>query len=285
MYHSLGENYKSKFTITLHKGWGIEGVIGSEHRLDATYISPHIDIGVKLVGLCDEYKLPIILDDTIYDLFGSDVKKLLRKIDVILINETKIPFNLFTFDIMRESIKVAEDHIIGDIVIPDDSEGVDIEKYKDDIEYLFGIDADITNFSNGAEELNEYYSNAIGDYLKGSWDIASDFYKECLSKYPSDGPTELIYNFMDSYENKAPPTWKGFRNIDDDSQDTINVEIQKNQAESKEEKKEAKNLVKKQLAIIEETLNEDDSSESKSRLNNTSNAKNIEEINKEIPKI
>lgn len=34
----------------LHAGWAIEGAIGSDHKIDASYLSPHVNISARLEG-------------------------------------------------------------------------------------------------------------------------------------------------------------------------------------------------------------------------------------------
>ena len=42
-------------TFSLHAGWGIEGAIGSKHKIDASYLSP--SVGAFLIGFlqCDQF--------------------------------------------------------------------------------------------------------------------------------------------------------------------------------------------------------------------------------------
>ena len=39
---SFGNNYKTHLTFGIHMGWTIEGAIGSESKIDACYLSPHV---------------------------------------------------------------------------------------------------------------------------------------------------------------------------------------------------------------------------------------------------
>ena len=34
-----------KVTTTIITGWAIEGAVGSEYKVDATYLSPHVNLG------------------------------------------------------------------------------------------------------------------------------------------------------------------------------------------------------------------------------------------------
>jgi len=41
-------NYKVKMGFGLHSGWGIEGAIGSEFKIDASYLSPNVNMSARL---------------------------------------------------------------------------------------------------------------------------------------------------------------------------------------------------------------------------------------------
>lgn len=53
----------------------------------------------KIESLCRYYEVPIILTENLYALMSLKAWNTLRKIDVILIKESKDPIGLFTFDI------------------------------------------------------------------------------------------------------------------------------------------------------------------------------------------
>ena len=41
-------NYKVKIGFGLHIGWSIEGAIGSEFKIDASYLSPNVNMASRL---------------------------------------------------------------------------------------------------------------------------------------------------------------------------------------------------------------------------------------------
>lgn len=63
------------------------------------YLSPHVQITYKIANLCRYYEIPIILSENLYSLMSLKARNTLRKIDVIMIKESKEPLGLFTFDI------------------------------------------------------------------------------------------------------------------------------------------------------------------------------------------
>ena len=55
MIRNLGPGKKPLVNLALHMGWTIEGAIGSETKIDATYMSPHLQTTYKLEKLSDKY--------------------------------------------------------------------------------------------------------------------------------------------------------------------------------------------------------------------------------------
>jgi len=45
---NLGPNYEVKMGFGLHQGWAIEGAIGSSFKIDASYLSPHVNMSSRL---------------------------------------------------------------------------------------------------------------------------------------------------------------------------------------------------------------------------------------------
>lgn len=51
----LGNSSRPNLTFALHMGWTIEGAIGSESKIDACYLSPHLQASYKIQELCEHY--------------------------------------------------------------------------------------------------------------------------------------------------------------------------------------------------------------------------------------
>lgn len=57
------------------------------------------------------------------------------------------------------------------------------------------------------------YRTAVDYYLCGAWESALPYFKQCLAIRPRDGPTIEVYRYMEEYGFKAPPEWKGYRDL------------------------------------------------------------------------
>ena len=54
-------NYSVKLGFGLHCGWSIEGAIGSTFKIDASYLSPHVNMSSKLEEKTKEYGANLII--------------------------------------------------------------------------------------------------------------------------------------------------------------------------------------------------------------------------------
>ena len=54
-------NYSVKLGFGLHVGWAIEGAIGSTYKIDASYLSPHVNIAAWLEESTKLYGVPFLV--------------------------------------------------------------------------------------------------------------------------------------------------------------------------------------------------------------------------------
>ena len=57
-----------KIGFGLHIGWSIEGAIGSEFKIDASYLSPNVSMSSRLEGATKGYGVPILFSSDLYEL-------------------------------------------------------------------------------------------------------------------------------------------------------------------------------------------------------------------------
>ena len=66
-------NYTVKMGFGLHVGWAIEGAIGSEFKIDASYLSPNVNMASRLEAATKQYGVPILISGPLHDLLSPDV--------------------------------------------------------------------------------------------------------------------------------------------------------------------------------------------------------------------
>ena len=57
----------------IHVGWGIEGAIGSEFKIDASYLSPNVNLAARLEAASRQYGVPILLSGQLHDILSKKV--------------------------------------------------------------------------------------------------------------------------------------------------------------------------------------------------------------------
>ncbi len=91
--------YKCRIGCGLHFGWAIEGAIGSSKKIDASYISPHVNMTESLEGATKEYGTSILMSEQFYDLLSSEAMTGCRKVDIVKKRGSDLATSLYTYDI------------------------------------------------------------------------------------------------------------------------------------------------------------------------------------------
>ena len=107
-----GPNCKPMLNFALHMGWTIQGAIGSESKIDACYMSPHLQATYKLEKMCEHYDQQILISEALYNMMSLKARNTLRKIDVICMKEHKDPLGVYTYDLMTKALEIVpgEEH-------------------------------------------------------------------------------------------------------------------------------------------------------------------------------
>jgi len=144
----LGQNQRPTLNFALHMGWTIEGAIGSESKIDACYMSPHLQASYKIEKLCEYFDQQILVSETLYNIMSLKARNTLRKIDVICMKkEHREPLGIYTYDLSfgsQDQLITPEEHEIGDLIKLAEYETINIESFKNKgVDYMFTLDSDL----------------------------------------------------------------------------------------------------------------------------------------------
>jgi len=87
----------------LHVGWSIEGPIGSEFKVDASYLSPSVNMASRLEAGTKEYGVPMLITGDIYKLMTEN-RNYLRQVDRVIFEGYPEPTDLYTVDLRPDSL-------------------------------------------------------------------------------------------------------------------------------------------------------------------------------------
>jgi class 3 adenylate cyclase len=78
-------NYSVKLGYGLHVGWAIEGAIGSDFKIDASYLSPHVNMASRLEGATKAFGVPLLISGDLFSICTPQTQTFLRQIDAVVV--------------------------------------------------------------------------------------------------------------------------------------------------------------------------------------------------------
>lgn len=118
----------------LHVGWAIEGAIGSEYKIDASYLSPNVNMASRLEAATKQFGVDFLISEDLYELLTADMKTYFRNIDRVTVKGSEKPIKLYTIDLNYDRITPPARK---DLKYPDPSDMPDSEnKRAINMEYL-----------------------------------------------------------------------------------------------------------------------------------------------------
>ena len=169
-------NYTVRMGFGLHYGWAIEGAIGSELKIDASYLSPHVNLAARLEAATKQYGVPLLLSGEFVALLSPDLAALCRKIDRVTVKGSKAPMMLYTVDLDPPPV--------------------------------------VKHGFPGTEEYTAKFEEGVEAYLKGKWARSGNIFQQCLEWWPTDEPARTLLWYMSRHNFLAPKGWHGFRALD-----------------------------------------------------------------------
>ena len=221
----FGNKYSVALGFGLHYGWGIEGAIGSHHKIDCSYLSPNVNIAARLETATNIYGVDILFSGEFYNLLSDFMKHKCRKIDVVTLKGSEKPIDLYTVDLNR-NIKPGKLMSKKDrMSLREKMDYYGQKKRKLWKKYENGqkgksIGEIYFKESKGFKQIlahkksELFYSNfeeGLNHYIYGDWEEASNFLYRALYLDNSDGPTKTILEYIKKNEYKAPEDWDGYR--------------------------------------------------------------------------
>lgn len=205
----------------LHLGWAIEGAIGSKYKIDASYLSPHVNTCARLMAASRQYNVQLLMSESFASVLSSTARHRCRLIDRAAVKGSKEPRRLYTFDINHSMVKK------GDLTSRKTA-GV-ISMQRSDIERrrvefkATAANSVLADFERDAllvalrgstpKEFRRLYEKGVDAYLEGRWQEAEEHLSSAMRFKPDDGPAQTLLTFMARHDNKAPEDWKGYRTL------------------------------------------------------------------------
>ena len=205
--------YAVRMGFALHSGWGIEGAIGSALKIDASYLSPHVNIVMKMEELTKVYGVPILISGAVMSLGSEYLKRKCRHLDTVK-TASDVVLRLYTYDADTSNVSVS----LTDRASRQHSRA----KHKTLLQKLenpyytaytqFETSKHLISLPRGVtQEYIDAYNAALQHFEQGNWMQTKDIMENCLKLKPVDVPTKVIMTFMQNYAFQPPNDWLGSR--------------------------------------------------------------------------
>lgn len=198
------DGYSVKMGFGLHIGWAIEGAIGSVQKVDASYLSPHVNMSARLEAATKQYGVPILMSGPFFDMLSPAAKKYCRLIDRVTVKGSKTPIELYTFD-----AKTIVPGFLNSIIVPPAK-----SERRPTIHLDFSTNMEIAALQQGIPPgFNTVFREGVEAYLTGDWGKARDCLIQAESLLPDDGPSKTLLSYMEEFEFNSPHDWDGYREL------------------------------------------------------------------------
>jgi hypothetical protein len=234
--------YNVDIIYGMDAGWAVEGAVGSEYKIDATYLSPHVNMAFRMMSATKQYGVTILLSKAVEELLSRNCRKKLRNLDTVYVKGSKVKQDIFTFDARHQG---ADFFLIERTPTQAD---IDAEFYTPNI---WDEDQDLKAMrQHVSEEFIELFNQGVKEYLAGNWKEAYDLLRNAdnnmiefivdegyididLNEYVGDiydqncqtedtiqlrqnlgdGACKVLMSYMETYNLTAPPDWDGVRKL------------------------------------------------------------------------
>eukprot|EP00933_Yihiella_yeosuensis_P019988 TRINITY_DN16115_c1_g1_i1.p1 TRINITY_DN16115_c1_g1~~TRINITY_DN16115_c1_g1_i1.p1 ORF type:complete len:618 (+),score=84.65 TRINITY_DN16115_c1_g1_i1:48-1856(+) len=204
----------------LHWGWAIEGAIGSEFKIDASYISPNVSVAFSVEAATRTYGVSILASQSVVELCSKRMAKHLRLIDKVKIKGCSKALQLYCLDLDYPSIQV-DGHGALPIVWNNQyrfksRQQLEIRKSElwlevPSIAELLESDQDFRTMRRiYTDPWRQTFNMGYQNYSQGEWQVARTLLMKTQTLLSEqDGPSCALLRFMESYQFDAPKDWKG----------------------------------------------------------------------------
>ena len=207
-WKSTLEDFQVRVGFGLHSGWAIEGSIGSKVKIDASYLSPHVNLASRLESATKQYHVPLLMsEDFVSNLTGS-MQKRTRKVDRVTFKGSSEPMTIYhyddrPYDILATTTKPSNyTELIKSTSWSDGSElrnaGVDI--------------TEVTNAFNSGMSLcvREVYDDLFNAFLDGKWNRCKILCRLWMERFPGDVIVHNIVEYLQRHSFECPSDWSGY---------------------------------------------------------------------------
>jgi hypothetical protein len=212
-------DFQISLSCGLHVGWAIEGAIGSKFKIDASYLSPHVNMTARLMAATKQYDVSLLMSDAFCSILSESARDRCRMIDRVTVKGSNQPIDLYTFDINHSVVEKS------DLNVPRNAGVIsirrrDIERRRIESKAT-SSNSPYADFDNNSllvklqsstpKEFQRLFAYGVKAYIKGDWKKAEEKLTLAMRFKPDDGPSQTLLTCMRVLHSQVPNDWQGYR--------------------------------------------------------------------------
>eukprot|EP00397_Hematodinium_sp_SG-2012_P003342 GEMP01003350.1.p1 GENE.GEMP01003350.1~~GEMP01003350.1.p1 ORF type:complete len:1014 (+),score=182.63 GEMP01003350.1:101-3142(+) len=215
-------HYRVQLAFGFHYGWAIEGAIGSEFKIDASYLSPNVNMASRLEAATRQFGIFMLMSHLLHDLCSLPVCRRCRAVDRVMVKGSNIDIGLYTLDLDISITKVQQPtasrfvknrykvrQIREQMKLAKLTNTYSVEDFFDDANQEIAAMRNIYT-----PEFLKKFNMAYRNYEAGEWAVCKDMFENAQTMLETeDGPSTTLLAYMKEFNYIAPPTWAGFREL------------------------------------------------------------------------
>lgn len=219
----ISDDFKVRMGFGLHQGWAIEGSIGSYFKIDASYLSPNVNMASRLEAATKQFGTEILISGALHDILSDPFQAIMIEIDTVTVKGSIQPIRLFTIDINIDDMVKTIDSL--QFRMYKDKKSLRAKERKTLFDRLnSGATTSWIELSADEEFIElrktydpdyaELFDRSYRAYLAGDWSVAGPGFEQLVKLRPKDGPTKNLNKVINIQNSgKAPDDWKGYRSL------------------------------------------------------------------------
>lgn len=183
--HNQSIPFKVCMGFGLHVGWGIEGPVGSLCKVDATYLSPHVNMAARCETAAKQWHMQILCTEIFYQCLSKAAQQFMRRLDKVMVKGSVVPMNMYTYDTFQDQDMVDKnDPALWKDDTFENYTRIESESYDPDTTMLWKKDPDLVRLRRhvfgeegdlkGDLDIQQLHAKGVELYIQGDWVSAKD---------------------------------------------------------------------------------------------------------------
>lgn len=216
-------NFRVSLGFGLHLGWAIAGAIGSEFKIEASYVSPHVNLTAQLEAATQEFDVTILMSEPLVRACSVSFSRHFRAVDRVRLAGSNRATQLFTMDLDSRQLSpelVPKRRNLDRYAVRRARERRRLEVLQDDHQVHVALFMD-KHVRKMRQHLSlpffQEFERAFLNYIAGEWAVAAAVLartRTMLNGGGDDGPSRVLLEYMQAFGCEAPPTWPGWRKLE-----------------------------------------------------------------------